>query len=87
MPVLCVGPSVQKFTSHVQLMRALARQCTQYGLVKRNLADFGEMCSGVVILGLVLALVLAQEKQDNLIHVRLADQISLYYHQICHPRF
>ena len=38
----------------------------------------GEICSGVVTLGLLHALVLAQERQDNrpqhLIHVRLADQ-------------
>ena len=45
------------------------------------------MCSGFVILGLVLALVLAQERQDNLIHVRLADEVSLYNHQICRPWF
>ena len=49
------------------------------------------MCSGVVTLGLVLALVLAQETQDNrqqkLIHVRLADQVSHYNYQICRPRF
>ena len=45
-------------------------------------------------LGRVLALVLAQEteeRQDNmpqhLIHVRLADQVSLYNHQNYRPRF
>ena len=49
------------------------------------------MCSGVVILGLVLALVLTQEVQDNgpqhLIHVRLAHPVSHYSHHICRPRF
>ena len=53
--------------------------CTTF---KGNFADSGKMCSGVVILGLALALVLAQERQDNRpqhhIHVRLADQVSLY---------
>ena len=33
--------------------------------LKYTFADPGKMCSGVVILGLVLALVLAQERQDN----------------------
>ena len=59
--------------------------------LKYIFADSGKMRSGVVILGLVLALVLAQEMQDNrpqhLIYVRLADQVSLYNHQICRPRF
>ena len=44
---------------------------------------------GIVILGLVLALVLAQERQDNrpqhLIYVGLADQVFPYNHQICRP--
>ena len=57
---------------------------------ERNFADSGEMCYGIVILGLVLAFVLAQERQNNpsqhLIHVGLADQVSLYNHQICRPR-
>ena len=68
-------------------MRAQARQWAQHCSFERNFADSGEMCSGVVILTLVLALVLAQERQDNLIHVRLADEVSLYNHQICRPRF
>ena len=33
--------------------------------LKDNFADSGKMCSGVVTLGLVLSLVLAQERQDN----------------------
>ena len=59
--------------------------------LKYKFADSGKMCSKIVILGLVLALVLAQERQDNrpqhLIHVRLANQVSLYNHKICHPQF
>ena len=59
--------------------------------LKVKFAYSGKMCSGVVILGLVLALVLAQERQysitQHLIHVQLADQASLYNHQICRPRF
>ena len=57
---------------------------------KKHWADSGEMCSAVVFLGRVLALVLAQEMQDNrpqyLTHVRLADQVSHYNHQICRLR-
>ena len=65
-------------------MSALASHCAQHCSDERNFADSSEMCSGVAILGLVLALVLAQERQDNrhqhLIHVRLVDQVSLYNH-------
>ena len=68
----------------------MASQCAQHCSDEINFADSGEMCSGVVTLGQVLALVLAQEAQDNrpqnLIHVRLADQVSHYNHQICRPR-
>ena len=58
--------------------------------LKDKFADSGKICSGIVIIGLILALVLAQDRQDNrpqhLINVRLADQVSLYNHQICSPR-
>ena len=68
----------------------MASQFVQYCSDERKFADSGEMCSVVVILGLVLALVLAQGIQDNmpqhLIHVRLAHQVSHYNHQICRPR-
>ena len=71
-------------------MRVLASQCAQHCSDERNFADSGEMCSGVVILGLVLALVLAQEMQNNrpqhLIHLRFAHQVSHDNHQICRPR-
>ena len=63
-------------------MSALASHCSD----ERNYANSGEMYYGIVILGLVLALVLAQERQDNrpqhLTHVGSADQVSLYNHQI-----
>ena len=59
-------------------------QCAQHCSDERNLADYGEMCFGIVILGFILAPVLAQERQDNrpqdLIHVRLTDQVSTYKH-------
>ena len=57
------------------------------------IADSGEICSGVVLhcVGRVLTLVLAQEMQDNrpqhLIYVQLVDQVSLFNHQLCRPRF
>ena len=72
-------------------MSPLASQCAQHCSDERNFADSGDMCSGVVDLGLVLAMVLAQEMQDSrpqhFTHVRLAHQVSHYYHQICRPRF
>ena len=46
-------------------MRALAGQCTQQCSDEKNFADSGEMYSGVISLGLVLALVLVHEKQEN----------------------
>ena len=59
--------------------------------LKGNFADSGNVCFGVVILSLVLALVLAQERQDNrsqhLINVQFADQVSLCNHQICRLSF
>ena len=72
-------------------MSPLGTQCAMHFSDERHFADSGEMCSGVVIIGLVLALVLAQEMQDNMpqhfIHVRLSHQVSHYKHQICRPRF
>ena len=72
-------------------MSPLASQCAQHCSAERNFADSGKMCSGVVILGLGLALVLAKEMQDNrppsLIHVRLAHHVYHYNHRICRPRF
>ena len=40
-------------------MDALASQCAQHCSDERNFDDSGAMCSGIVILGLVLAPVLA----------------------------
>ena len=61
-------------------MSPLASQFEQHCSDERNFADSGEMSSGVVILGLVLALVLAEEMHDNThqhpIHVQLASQLS-----------
>ena len=95
MPILCVGSSVKKIVFHIFklyacLMSALASQCAPYCSDVRNFAVSADMCYGIVILGLVLALVLAQERQDNrpqhLIHVGLVDQVFLYNHQICRPQ-
>ena len=58
-------------------MSKLTSQCVQH-----RFADSNEVCSGIGIIGLVLSQVFAQERQDNipqdLIHVRLTDQVSLY---------
>ena len=54
-------------------------------------ADSVEVCSGTVILGLVLSQFFRTKRQGNrpqhLIHVQLTDQMSLYNHQGCRPRF
>ena len=61
------------------LISSLASQSRQHCSDVGIFANSGEMCSGIV---LVLALVLAQEKQPNrpqhLICVRLTDQVSFY---------
>ena len=68
-------------------MSALASQCAQHCSDERNFADSYKMCSGIAILGLVLALVQAQVRQDNrpqhLIRVPLTVQVL----QLCHPQF
>ena len=57
-------------------MSAQANQCAQHCSDERNFADSGEICSFIVILGLVQA----QERQDNwtkrIFPVRLTDQVS-----------
>ena len=72
-------------------MDALAGQCAQHCSGERNFDDSGAMCSGIVILGLVLALVLAKERQysmcQHLVHVPLTDHVSVHNHQICRLRF
>ena len=87
MPLLCVGPSVQRCHRHVKIvdMYDLSIRTTLF------FADSSEVCSGIAILGLVLSLVFSQKRQGNrpqhLIHVQLTDQMSLYNHQSCRPRF
>ena len=87
MPLLCFGPSVLKCHRHVNIVD-MPDQRNAHSIV---FADSNEVCSGLVILGLVVSLVLAQNRQDNrpqrLIHVQLTDQVSLYNHQSCRPRF
>ena len=77
----------QKIDLHIFKLRTSeernGHQCARYCSEERHFA-------GIVILGLVLALVLAQERQDNMtqhpIHVGLADQVSLHNYQICRPQ-
>ena len=86
MPLLCVGPSIQRCHRH-------AKRWQVWPVNTHNIvfADSSEVCSGTVILGVVLSLVFAQKRQGNrpphLIHVQLTDQMSLYNHQSCRPRF
>ena len=87
MPLLCVGPSVQRCHRHVKIVG-------RYDQSIRTTLFFAvssEVCSDIVILGLVLSLVFTQKRQINrpkhLIHVQLTDQMSLYNQQSCRPRF
>ena len=61
-------------------MSALASQCAQHCSDERNFADSGEMCYGIVILGLVLTQVRQGNRSQHLIHVGLADQVFLNNH-------
>ena len=58
MPLLCVGPSVQRCHRHVKIVDMYDQSiCTTLFF-----GDSSEVCSGIVILGLVLSLVFAQKK-------------------------
>ena len=61
MPLLCVGPSVQRCHRHVKIgdMYDQSILCTLF------FADSSEVCSGIVILGLVLSLVFAQKGRET----------------------
>ena len=59
-------------------MSALANQCAQLCCDERKFADSGEMCSGIVTLGLVHAMVLAQEGKDNRPHSTHYDVLIPY---------
>ena len=87
MPLLCGGPTVQRCHRHDKIVD-MYDQSISTTLV---FADSSEVCSGIVILGPVLSLVFAQKRQgsrpQHLIHVQLTDQMSLYNHQSCRPRF
>ena len=59
MPLLCVGPSVQRCHRHVKIVDMYDQS------IRTTLffADSSEVCSGIVILGLVLSLVFAQKSR------------------------
>ena len=82
MPLLCVGPSVQRCHRHFKIVD-MSDQSIRTTLFLFVLVT--------VILDLVLSLVFAQKRQGNipqhLIHVQLTDQMSLYNHQSCRPSF
>ena len=79
MPLLCVGPSV-RCHRHVKIVD-MSDQSIRTRLF---FSDSSEVCSGTVVLGVVLSLVFAQKRQGNrlqhLIHVQLTNQMSLYDH-------
>ena len=57
MPLLYVGPSVQRYHRHFKIVD-MSDQSIRTTLF---LVDSSEVCSGTVILGLVLSLVFAQK--------------------------
>ena len=59
MPLLCVGPFVQRCHRHVKIvgMPDQSIRTTLFFAYSRS----SEVCSGIVILGLVLSLVIAQK--------------------------
>ena len=65
MPLLCVEPSVQKCHRHVEIVdisdEHTGQSTCKHCYYERNFANSSEVCSGIVILGLVLSLVFAQE--------------------------
>ena len=67
-------------------MSQLTSQCAQHWF-----ADSSDVCSGIVILGLVLSLVFAQKDREtdlsNSPMYTWLINVSLYNHQIWRPRF
>ena len=59
MPLLCVGPFVQRYHRHVKIvdMPDLSIRTTLFFACSRS----SEVCSGIVILSLVLSLAIAQK--------------------------
>ena len=90
MPLLCVGPSVQKCHRSVKIVD-MSDERTDQSMCTTLVADSSEVCSDIVILGLVLSLVFAQKGRTTDLNtssnVHLTDQVSLYNHQFCRPRF
>ena len=56
MPLVCVGPSAQKWHRHVKIVDMSDKRTDQ-----SMFADSSEVCSGIVVLGTVLLLVFAQK--------------------------
>ena len=56
MPLLCVGSSVQKCHKHVKMVDMPDELTDQSLCSTLFFADSSEVCSGIVILGLVLSL-------------------------------
>ena len=61
MPLLCVGPSVKKYHRHVKIVDMSSKRTDQSMRTTLVFADSREVCSGIVILGMVLSLVFAQK--------------------------
>ena len=55
MPLLCVGPSVQKCHRHVKIVD-MSDERTDQSMRTIFVVDSSEVCSGIVFLGLVLSL-------------------------------
>ena len=61
MPLLCVGASVKNCHKHVKIVDMSYKRTDQSMRTTLVFADSREVCSGIVILGMVLSLVFAQK--------------------------
>ena len=66
MPLICDGPSVQNCHRHVKILD-MSGERTDQSMRTHNIvfADSSAVCSGIVILGLVMPLVFAQKSRTT----------------------
>ena len=86
MPLLCVGPSVQRCHRHVKIvdMSDQSIRTTLFLLVLVGVFWHFYPRPGTVT---GFRTKRQGNRSQHLIHVQLTDQMSLYNHQSCRPRF